>query len=590
MMRYYIIILAFIGFLLSRASNEAYSNVIYFPKDSVSSDLNESLCLFTDRNLYTVGEKVLFSAVIVNSPSSGEHDWSKVLYLELIGANRKPEVQSKHLITDFRTDGCLQLPENILTGNYFLKAYTRWMQNFSSLSYTWIQIKIINPFQKGIENAVEVNEDSEKERIFPMNKNVSKDRISCNTDKTVYSQRDKVILNLTVPPGVHHLPGQYCITVIRPDAIDTINYGAIGLPVDKSTRNLPLNYVPDLRGLSLSGMVIDKSTGQGVSQAHTRLSVLGKNADYSSYFTMDNGGFIFALKHYTGTADMYITADTDDDRAIEIQVDKEYANDNLTFFKIPFNLSEKEKEAATEMMLNFQIEKSYLDDVHDTSRVSDQGVREFFYGRPTNTIYIDDFIELPTIGEVIFELVADVSVIRRNDIYYLRSRGYISDLEVYKPLIMIDNIPVSDIGAMLKMSPERIERIDVVDKLYAKGDLLFGGILNLISRKGDMAGIDLPENSYFFGFDGFVPADTTSSYGMKNQTHHTRVPDVRNCLYWNPSADIIPGKTVRIEFNTTDRTGHYLIVVRGVTEEGTIIEGNAVFNVVGSHNLNADKD
>lgn len=575
--------------LSSPAYGEAYASVLYAPKDSVSSGLNESVGLFTDRNLYIVGEKVLYSAVIVNSPSSGEYDWSKVLYLELIGANGKPEVQSKQLITDFRTDGYLQLPENILTGNYFLKAYTRWMQNFSSLSYAWVQIKVINPFQKGVVNAYEAIDDSVAEKIIPIIKNVSKNRILCNTDKTVYGQRDKVILNLTVPPGVHHLPNQYCITVIRPDAIDTINYGAIGWPVDESTRNLPLNYVPDFRGLSLSGKVIDKSTGQGVSQAHTRLSVLSKNADYSSYFTMDNGGFIFALKHYTGTTDMYITADTDDNRAIEILVDKEYANDNLTFFKIPFGLSEKEKEAATDMMLNFQIEKSYLEEVNDTSGNRYERIRDFFYGRPTNTIYIDDFIELPTIEEVIFELVPNVSVIRRNGVYYLRSRGYISDLEVYKPLIMIDNIPVSDIGALLKMSPERIERIDVVDKIYAKGNLLFGGILNLISRKGDMAGIDLPDNSYFFNYDGFGQPDTASLSRMKNQTYPTRVPDVRNCLYWNPSAAITPEKTVRIEFNTTDRAGHYLIVVRGITEEGTIIEGNAVFNVVGSHNLEVDK-
>ena len=162
-------------------------------------------------------------------------------------------------------------------------------------------------------------------------------------------------------------------------------------------------------------------------------------------------------------------------------------------------------------------------------------------------------------------------------------------MEIYKPLIMIDNIPVSDIAAILKMTPERIERIDVVDRIYAKGDLLFGGIIHLISRKGDLAGIDLPENSYFFSFDGYALPDTSSLTRIKNQDYHTRIPDVRNCLYWNPSVSISPGKTARIEFNTTDRTGNYLIVIRGVTEEGTIIEGKSVFEVVGSYDLNADK-
>ena len=241
-------------------------------------------------------------------------------------------------------------------------------------------------------------------------------------------------------------------------------------------------------------------------------------------------------------------------------------------------------------MLHYQIEKAYLEGISDTSGSSDTRIRIFFYGKPTNTIYIDDYIKLPTIEEVIFELVPEVSVIRRNGLYYLRSRNYISDLEVYRPLILIDNIPVSDIGTMLKMSPERIERIDVTDRIYAKGDLLFGGILNLISRKGDMAGIDLPKNSYFFNFDGFVQNDNKMLSVIENQTSDPRIPDVRNCLYWNPSVRIVPGTTTKIEFQTSDRTGNYMIVVRGVTDEGTIIEGISVFYVESSGTQDVDDD
>lgn len=574
-----IVILSLLCILLSPASGEGYASTVYLSKDSVSVNLNEKLCLFTDRNLYVAGEKILFSAVIYNSPSLGEYEWSKVLYLELISPDGNAVMQTKHPVSDFKSDGYLQLPENMLTGNYLMKAYTRWMQNFSPLSYAWLHVKVVNPFQEAIATADDANADKDGAGIIPADIGVSGVRISCKTDKALYGQREKVILDLAVPPGHDHLPGRYCITVVRPDAIDTMNYGSYGPMVDRNTGNFALKYVPDIRGLSLSGKVVEKVSRNGVSQAHARLSVLGKNADYSSYITRNDGSFLFALEPYDGTTDMYVSVDPKEDLSLEILVDNEYANDNLVFFTRPFGLSIQEKDIATGMMLNFQIEKSYLRSVQDTSGSADERGREFFYGRPSNTIYIDDFIELPTIGEVIFELVPDVYFIRRNDIYFLRSRSYISDLEIYKPLVMIDDIPVPDIGAMLKMSPERIERIDVVDKLYAKGDLLFGGIMNLISRKGDMAGIDLPKNSYFFSFDGFVPPDTAKFYRIQNQDLHTRIPDVRNCLYWNPSAIIPPGRTVRVEFNTSDITGNYLIVVRGVTQEGTIIEGNSAFSV-----------
>ncbi len=582
MYRNYIVILILMCAMLSPLQGKAGINAFFTSKDSVNSSLNEKVCLFTDRTMYVIGEKVLFSATILNSPSLGAYDWSKVLYLELIGANGKPEVQTKHLITDFKSNGYLRLPENIPTGYYFIKAYTRWMQNFPSSSFSWVRIKVINPFQKSVANVFKENENSEDDGIVPVRKLVSDMNISCHTERLVYGRRDKVTLNLSVPHGADHPQGQYCITVIRPDAMNTGNYGIYGPQLIPGSKNFPVKFIPDLRGLSLTGKVIDNSTGQGVSQAHVRLSVLDKKADYSSYFTQDNGGFVFALQHFTGTTDMFIMVDPNENRSMRILVDTEYANGNPDFLPVPFHLSEKEEEAATEMMINFQIEKSYHVEGDDTSADDNQRIWEFFYGNPVNTIHIDNYIELPNMEEVIFELVPEVAIIRRNDVYYLRSNGYFSDLEIYKPLIMIDNIPVTDIGAMLKMSPERIDRIDVIDRIYAKGDLLFGGILNLISRKGDMAGIDLPENSYFFSFDGFVQSEPVSLIKNTNQYDPARIPDMRNCLYWNPSVDIRPGETVELEFRTGDRTGSYMIVVRGITAEGKIIEGNAVFEVAGS--------
>lgn len=570
--------------MLVSVTGKAGSNHVVFPNDSVSSDFSERICLFTDRNIYTAGEKLLFSAFISGSPSSWEYDWSRVMYLELISSNGKPVVQSKHSLSGFKTDGCMQLPENLFTGNYYLKAYTRWMRNFSASGYTWVQVKVINPFQPGIENATESAGIKDDIDFIEPGSNFRKNAISCQTDKTRYTRRDKVILDLAIPPEPNDLPEYYCVTIIRPGAIDTVHYGLDVPSPDKNARNFSLNHIPDIRGLSLSGRIVDKSTGLGVRQVHVRLSVLGENSDYSSCMTHHDGRFVFALQPYHGTTDMYITAEPREDISMEILVDKEYANDNPASFRQPFRLSQKEKEAGAEMMLHYQIEKAYREDFQDTLAGTDNSIRSYFYGQPSKTIYIDDYVELPTIGEVIFELVPDVSVIKRNGLYYLRSGSYIIDLEVYRPLIFIDNIPVADVGRMLNMSPERIERIDLVDRIYAKGDMLFGGIMNLVSRKGDMAGIDLPENSYFFDYDGFARTDTVTSSGIMNQATDSRIPDVRNCLYWNPAVKITPGIPTEIEFFTSDKSGNYTIVVRGVTKEGIIMEGHTGLRVVSSDN------
>lgn len=547
-------------------------------KDSVSADFNERLCVFTDRNLYITGEKILFSAVVVKSPSMNEYDWSKIIYAELISSNGIPVSQAKYPVRNRMATGYLLIPQDILTGFYYMKLYTRWMRNFPAGYYTWVRIKIINPFQKDIEKwKKNISETAEFENQMPLNNTPLK--IICQTDKSVYGKHEKVNISLAVPFIRYQVrPDIYCITVTSPYATETAEYGINLVPDVERARNYSLNFVPDIRGLSLSGRVIDKNTGNGVYQSHVRISVLGKKTDYSSYISLLDGTFLFALEPFVGTSDMYITADPSENMSLDILVDKEYSNENHSFSNLPFTLDEKERITATGFMLNTQIEKSFIRKIR--VEASDTGKNElrYFYGNPVSTIYIDDYIKLPNLDEVIFELIHDVSLIRRNGSYYLRSNNKFTDLEIYKPLIMIDNIPVSDVGAMLRMTPEKIERIEVVDRIYAKGDILFGGILNLISKKGDVAGIDLPKNSYFFNYEGFAKQDTVSFPEYEIQPENTRIADVRNCLYWNPSVSI-QQDPVDLSFYTSDKTGQYIILVRGVTDRGTIVEGKCYFSV-----------
>ncbi len=60
--------------------------------------------------------------------------------------------------------------------------------------------------------------------------------------------------------------------------------------------------------------------------------------------------------------------------------------------------------------------------------------------------------------------------------------------------------PVFDHQAVLRIAPEKILRVDVINAVYVKGEIFHGGLISIISRKGDMTGIDLPDGSYFFDF------------------------------------------------------------------------------------------
>ncbi len=546
---------------------------------SISVDNQEKLYVFTDRNFYATGEKCLFSIFPTGEDLDKLEEWSKVVYVELLKADGNPVKQTKYPVEGDRTQGVFNIPENLLTGYYYLRAYTMWMRNFPITGFATVQLKIFNPVETKIEGVNNNHSVNHETATIRSTLNPQKGAVQCKTDFTSYGMRKPVELYVDIANLKLRTAINCCVTVVKYDAIDSLDYGILNYFNTNSKDEFPLHYIPDIRGLSLSGHVVDKSTGAAAANAFVTLSVLGKFSDFNGYICDENGNFILALEPFYGTSDMYISLGMNDKNSLEILVDKEYANGNQPMSSQPFILSNKDSAIAREILFNAQVNKIYQSiPIADTATASDSAKIQF-YGKPTNTIFIKDYIDLPTIGEVLFELVHEVMLIHKKDGYYLRSTDYYSDLEIFKPLIMMDNIPITDIDALLKMSPEKLDHIDVINRIYAKGDYLYGGLLNLITKKGDFGGITLPENSYFFSFEGLAPQETVSFPAYTNGVSDTKIPDFRNCLYWNPELTLSQDSDTSIRFYTSDSKGKYLVLLRGVDENGKIYESRNTFTV-----------
>jgi len=107
----------------------------------------ERIQVCTDRTLYVSGEKVLFSAVIFNEKHLFAEEFSRTFYCELITPDGNKIVSRKYLLQNSSGQGCLTIPEETISGIYFLKFYTRFMRNISTDEYKYIMLKIINPFK-----------------------------------------------------------------------------------------------------------------------------------------------------------------------------------------------------------------------------------------------------------------------------------------------------------------------------------------------------------------------------------------------------------------------------------------------------------
>ena len=109
----------------------------------------EYITLFTDRNMYAVNERIYFSSFYRIGQDSAKESWSKVLYVELVTPSGRPLAKGKFQLNEKGSSGYLDIPSDALTGNYYLRSYTRWMRNFGPESYCYAPLVIINPIHCG---------------------------------------------------------------------------------------------------------------------------------------------------------------------------------------------------------------------------------------------------------------------------------------------------------------------------------------------------------------------------------------------------------------------------------------------------------
>jgi hypothetical protein len=141
---------------------------------------------------------------------------------------------------------------------------------------------------------------------------------------------------------------------------------------------------------------------------------------------------------------------------------------------------------------------------------------------------------------------------------------------------MIDGVAIFDVEAVLTVSPRLIDRVEIINAPYIRGNVTFGGIISLISRNNDLGYIDLPSSGLLVDYQMLDPwvADSINSVDTDS-----RLPDVRNTLYWNPGMDLQPEIKQTVSFFASDAIGDYELLIRGIDSKGKYFSKTVPFRV-----------
>lgn len=536
------------------------------PKMKEQSKLNllkEQVTISTDRSIYAVGEDLFFDIQCFGNLFQRK-TISGIVYLELLASSGLPVCQLKLPLVSNAAEGHLHIPQGLTSGYYYLRAYTKWMCNQTSNEEELFEIKIINPVDGSILLA-------QNEAMTPPNPGHRDASVKVITSEDTYKTNSFVDVDLQL--STQDPSQKYNVSVVRKGAKQPTQPFIHKSAEVESGEGVV--HLPEAYGLVLTGRVFESDTQHSVDGAQVMLTLVDEIPYLCFCHTDDNGCFSFTLPNLYNIKDFYINA-LKDDLLLDVRVDNDFCWRDIDRLNRPFMLSADEQNLVQEICLNAQINQRFMEAINNGS-VSESPEFIEFFGDPDVVYVVDDYVDLKTVQDFIQEVVIEAIVKDWTVLLSNNSQGF-NTLRSLPYLVLLDHIPITDQEALLQANPRKIDRIELVKSAYLVGDKSYCGVISITSKGNDMAGIELPQNGMFFQYDMFTKMSGTFSDKIQASVNNAKVPDRRNCLYWNSSMTV--GDDTKIRFKTSDEVGEYQIIVQSVDlQTGAVVYQEKSFQV-----------
>ncbi len=247
---------------------------------------------------------------------------------------------------------------------------------------------------------------------------------------------------------------------------------------------------------SLYGKVLDPNFWPPLKNEILTMSFPGKTAQFQYAVTDDDGNFSFILPADEKERDLIIQTD-DISAGYKILLRPEYS-EHIPLTKMIIDSTTAEPSYISKWRLNSQVSRIYgesytgEDIKPDTSNI----IYKRFYGKPDFTLEMDNYVRLPLMEEVFFELIPRIRMKKTDsgyDIIFIDPAGNIMYNE--PPVLMIDGVIIKNAFLIGNMNPDLVEKIDIVWGTYVVDAFRFPGIVNVITRTADFSTGVLPASS-----------------------------------------------------------------------------------------------
>lgn len=508
--------------------------------------IQEKVVLTTDRTTYFAGEQMLLKANCLLPVSNDS--LSRILYVELLDRKSKPVLQKKLVIAQGVATAVIAIPEDVITGNYYLRAYTQYMRNFNSDKFYTSEVMIVNPdlqAKETIQTAIDTARNVSK----------GKEILEINASQGRFAPNSLVSLDIK---GKNN--SSVSVSVVKKGSYEPMSVGVHNYFQSMvSTDPTQLNWYPELRSVSISGKVVDKTSNQPLKNIFVYASIVDSAKQFHVAKTNDEGFFIFSLTNLHENHIVYICAEVEG----TILINSDFATGLPAMHYNGIKMDSLKQLLLNSMYENAQASRifyeepvpvrTYLDTIPDPFRSSGE------------VIYLKDYVALPQFTDYFKEIIPYTRIKTRKEgstIQLVDKR----DKEFFDhPLVMVDNIPFRKHDDLLGIAPSKINSVSVIASKYVFGKEVLNGVIMVKTKESNLGGLPLPAEVVSVDYIACEPLVTVPM--EKENKFSISKPGLKNTLYWNPSVNLTGGYQT-IQFYSGNAISDYDVVVRGVDDEG----------------------
>jgi hypothetical protein len=544
--------------VLAQNQNEVLTNpAIQFNR------LREKAWLTTNKPYYYPGESVWLGGKMLYQDQQISDSLSRVLHVDLINSKSEIIQSATFPIEKGKVTGGLNLSSDLVPGDYALRAYTHWNQNFGDLD------QFVAPFL--------VMEEGFKPKAEQIEAESFQGEISLRSETSVADSLSYRVMDLKLElldEFQNPIDGEFILSLTDSDAVSLIqgsssleeemNWLDKKLPENfKSTLAFPIEY-----GISVQGkFTADNKRRPAINPITV---VRGDLEDFGQVMTDSLGNFWATGLIFKDTAQIAVAAIDEKRRPygsvalLPLNRPKVPLNHpRFSYTKEPILNENKGLDVSGDYVL---LEEFVKEEVKERETMAEGN---YGYGIPTQEVS-GDILEKETIGQILGRLGFNWSTLKFRNFTYGERTG--------TPLLILDGNslpflePTEFRNILEEFEPSQLESIKVYSDNIGKsifGMAGFAGVIMIETKKGFRTGPDIDQKFNSEGFQIFpIPGFTEFPEFIKNPPSDQFLKK-KPTIYWEPQ-----GVTTSGAFQTKVKVPYGVKAIH-VWVEGITLDGQA---------------